>query len=125
MARAHRVVALALLLAAPACGRDARGAAPPPVGWVGDPARGKALVTRYGCNTCHSIPGIEGASATVGPPLDRFGRRVYAGGRLNTPEHLVEWIRDPPAVDPRTPMPSVGVTEADARDLAAFLYTLQ
>ncbi len=90
---------------------------------IGDALRGKRLATQYGCATCHTIPELGGAS--VGPPLDHFAERVYAGGRLNTPEHLVKFIMDPAQVDPDTPMPNVGVSEPDARDLAAFLYSLR
>jgi cytochrome c1 len=43
----------------------------------------------------------------------------------NTPDNLMLWIRNPPGVDPLTAMPDTGVTEGDARDIAAFLYTLR
>ena len=43
----------------------------------------------------------------------------------NTPQNLIRWIQNPPAVDPLTAMPNVGVTQADARDIAAYLYTLR
>jgi cytochrome c len=92
----------------------------------GDPNRGPALLRAYGCETCHTIPGVRGANGLVGPPLDRIGARIYLGGALtNTPDHLIRWIRDPRGVDPRTAMPSLGVGEQDARDIAAYLYTLQ
>jgi len=35
------------------------------------------------------------------------------------------WIRHPRDVEPRTVMPDTGVTEADGRDIAAYLYTLR
>lgn len=92
---------------------------------VGDALRGKHLVTRYGCPTCHTIPGVTGANSVVGPPLAGIAERVYAGGRLNTPQNLVAFIRDPQSVDDRTPMPNVGASDQDAQDMAAFLYTLR
>lgn len=113
-------VVLAVAIAWAGCGRNPN--LTPSA--LGDVRRGKALATRYACQTCHSIPGVAGANATVGPPLDRFARRVYAGGLLNTPWNLIRFLRNPPAVNPRTPMPNVGLTEADARDVAAFLYSL-
>jgi cytochrome c2 len=92
----------------------------------GDPAHGRTAVRAYGCDTCHTIPGILSADATVGPPLDRLARRTYLAGRVtNTPENLIRFIRDPRSVDERTAMPATGVTERDGRDIAAFLYTLQ
>lgn len=89
----------------------------------GDADAGAAAIRSYGCGTCHTIPGIRGADATVGPPLVNYARRVYVAGVLpNTPEDLVHWIRHPQEVDPRTAMPELGVTEEDARNIAAYLY---
>ena len=92
----------------------------------GDPRRGKTAISQYGCSSCHTIPGIRGADALVGPPLTQIASRVYIGGVLtNTPDNMLRWLRDPPAVDPKTAMPNVHLTEADARDVAAYLYTLK
>ena len=43
----------------------------------------------------------------------------------NTPENLVHWIRYPRRVDEDTAMPYMNVSERDARDIIAFLYTLR
>lgn len=92
----------------------------------GDPQRGKGTIKKYGCHACHSIPGVPGADALVGPPLDRIASRVYLAGRIeNTPENMMKWIRTPQDVQPGTAMPNMGVSEKDARDIAAFLYTLR
>ena len=78
-----------------------------------------------GCPTSHAIPGIAEARGRVGPPLDRFAQRVYVAGLVpNTPANLVAWIRNPPAIDPLTAMTASGLGEAEARDVAAYLYTL-
>jgi cytochrome c2 len=61
----------------------------------------------------------------VGPPLGGLKERVYIAGRLtNTPEHLIEWIVDPRAVDPKTAMPVTGVSKSEARHIAAYLLSL-
>jgi cytochrome c len=91
----------------------------------GNPERGKESIRRYGCWTCHTIPGIHGANAVVGPPLNGIANRVYVAGHPNSPEHLVNWIRHPQQVRNLTPMPDMGVTEEAARDIAAYLYTLR
>jgi cytochrome c2 len=89
----------------------------------GDPRRGRELIKQFGCGSCHTIAGVPGATATVGPPLESFKKRVYIAGRLsNTPEALVKWIVNPREVDPKTAMPAVGVDAAQARDIAAYLY---
>lgn len=92
----------------------------------GHAERGAALITTYGCGACHTVPGVKGARGNVGPPLTRFGDRTYVAGMLrNSPANLIRWIRDPQGVVPGNAMPNMGVTEADARDLAAYLYTLR
>jgi cytochrome c2 len=92
----------------------------------GSPSRGKEIISRYGCESCHSIPGVAGARGQVGPPLDGIASRTYLAGRLpNTPENLLRWIRDPQGIEPGTAMPVLGVTERDGRDIAAYLYTLR
>jgi mono/diheme cytochrome c family protein len=89
------------------------------------PERGRALIQSYGCGTCHRIDGIRGARGTVGPPLDNYAQRSVVAGILpNTPRVLVSWLIDPPAIEPRTAMPAVGLDESQARDIAAYLYTL-
>ena len=85
-----------------------------------------AAIRQRGCGSCHTIPGVPGARATVGPPLSGMAARVYLAGRLlNTPENLMHWVQHPEQVDDKTAMPNTGVTEAEARDIAAYLYTLR
>jgi cytochrome c2 len=92
----------------------------------GDPARGPALIRHYGCGACHTVAGVEGASGLVGPPLTGIASRSYIAGVLtNEPANMVRWIRDPKGVDSLTAMPNTGVSESDARHIAAYLYTLR
>lgn len=91
----------------------------------GDAMRGRALLRTYGCQTCHTIPGVDGANGLVGPPLAGIADRAYIAGVLpNAPDNMLRWIRDPRAVDSLTAMPNVGVTPNDARHIAAYLYSL-
>jgi cytochrome c len=117
---------LALLLAA--CGaREARDPRQPLLYVAdGDPRQGRMLLRQHGCVSCHLIPGVRGASGLVGPPLVHWSRRSYIAGSLpNTPDHLVPWIMRPQALQRDTAMPDMGVSEADARHMAAYLYTLR
>lgn len=92
----------------------------------GDPARGQGLLRRYGCAGCHDIPGVRGADGRVGPPLEHVAGRIYIAGHLpNTAANLLRWIEDPPAQVPGTAMPRTGATGQEARDIAAYLYTLR
>ena len=92
----------------------------------GDPSRGPDLLRKYGCQTCHTIPGVVGANGLVGPPLAGIASRAYIAGVLpNAPDNMLRWIRDPKGVDAKTAMPNTGVTASDARHIAAYLYTLR
>jgi cytochrome c2 len=92
----------------------------------GNMERGKALINQYGCNACHTIPGVDGPHGMVGPPLDHIAlRQTLAGKYPNTPEVMAKWLQDPQAMDPKNTMPNLGITPNDARDLTAFLFTLK
>lgn len=96
--------------------------------WVedGDADRGPAAIRAYGCGSCHVIPGIRNAEGKVGPALTGLREKQYIAGQIaNDPEALVHWIMDPRHLAPGTAMPDLGVTEAKARDIAAFLYTIE
>jgi cytochrome c len=90
----------------------------------GDPDRGRVAVASYGCIACHTIPGVAGATALTAPPLIGISQRSYIAGVLeNTPDNLRRWIQHPRRVNPHTAMPEQGVTDRDASDIAAYLYT--
>lgn len=91
----------------------------------GNPDVGRQALQERPCGACHQIPGVTGAQGRVGPPLDHFASRAFIAGRANnTPENLIRWIEDPHAIDPQSAMPPMGVGEREARDMAAYLYTL-
>ncbi len=88
--------------------------------------RGRALVREQGCGACHVVPGVSGAVGDVGPRLDRMKHHVYVAGVLpNNPKNLAYWITNPKEVNPRTAMPDLDIDEHDARDMAAYLYSLR
>lgn len=92
----------------------------------GEPRRGGVAIQRYGCGACHEVQGVDGANGQVGPSLNGIGSRMYLAGRLpNTPDNMMRWVREPQTVANGTVMPNLNVTEADARDIAAYLYTLR
>jgi cytochrome c1 len=121
--RGGSLAAIVVLLAA--C--SSRQSAVVPVRSVvaGDPQAGVAAIQRYGCGTCHRIPGIAGADSLVGPPLDGWPERSYIAGSLpNQAEYLIQWIRYPQSIEPGNAMPDMGVSEEEARDISAYLYAL-
>jgi cytochrome c len=118
------VVALFFGATVVACG-GSPSPEPPPQAPGGNTEAGARLIGQFGCGSCHIIPGIRDADGLVGPPLIHFGRRKIIAGQLpNTADNLVRWIRDPQAVEPGTDMPDLGVSEQQARDIAAYLFEL-
>jgi cytochrome c1 len=81
---------------------------------------------RLECGACHEIPGVSGARGRVGPPLGKFARRVYIAGKFpQDPSTLARWISNAPTLSPGTAMPAIPMTVDEARDMAAYLYTLK
>jgi cytochrome c2 len=111
------VLALLIILGSAAFGAEANT--------EGDAQRGAALIGQLGCGACHMIPGVNGAEGLVGPPLDQMGKRVYIAGVLrNTADNMITWLRDPQSIVPNNAMPNMGIDQEQARDIAAYLYTL-
>ena len=98
--------------------------APPPEP-EGPAAEGKALYARSACVGCHTIRGVS--AGVLGPDLTHFGSRTLFGAGLwpNEPQHLVSWLKDPPALKPGAKMPNLNLTDAEAQALAAYLMSLK
>jgi cytochrome c len=80
------------------------------------------VMIQYGCPSCHVIPDVPGAVGKVGPSLDALRQRSYLAGVLpNTPENLQRWVMHPQQIRPGTVMPEMGVSQANAQAIAAFL----
>ena len=90
----------------------------------GNITRAPELIRRYGCAGCHTISGIPGGDGQVGGPLQDIRRRVFIGGVItNSPDNMIKWIVSPQTFSPRSAMPATGISEAEARDVAAYLYS--
>jgi cytochrome c len=92
----------------------------------GNPFSGKEKIEYYGCAACHEIPGVDIARGRVGPSLQHIASRSYLAGKLpNSPQNMASWIQRPQDFLPHTAMPNMGISEADARDITAYLYSLR
>jgi cytochrome c oxidase subunit 2 len=91
----------------------------------GDAAAGKAIFAANACVGCHAVRGVS--TGRLGPDLTHFGsRRTLAAGMFpNTPERVVAWVRDAPALKPGVKMPPFRLTDEQARALAAYLLSLE
>lgn len=91
----------------------------------GDPGRGSLLVDEEACGSCHVIPDKAQGNGLVGPPLAGIARRAVIAGLLpNTPDNMTRWLQSPQSVVPGNAMPNMGLTQQQARDITAYLYTL-
>jgi putative membrane protein len=95
---------------------------------AGDRVAGERALDTWGCMACHVVPGVRapGNGGTAGPPLDDWARRGFIAGALpNTRANLIAWLLDPQAIEPGTTMPDVGLSEQEARNIAAYLFALR
>jgi cytochrome c oxidase subunit 2 len=90
-------------------------------------AEGEKLFTAKGCIACHSLVAVNPPKGMVGPNLANVGARSYiaAGTLKNTDENLARWIRDPQGIKKGVLMPNLGVTEAEAQALVAYVRVHQ
>ena len=77
------------------------------------------------CGACHSVMGSD-ALGRVGPDLTHVASRttIGAGALSNTPAHLAQWIQDAPGVKEGARMPAIQLTDAELRDVIAYIQTL-
>ena len=108
--------------------------APEPAPWLAtaDAARGRELLDVKGCGLCHRITGaapLPGAMLPAGVTVSDMARAVRLAPDLRftrdrwTPSSLVAWLVDPQRVKADTLMPTMGLTEGEARSIAAYLLT--
>jgi cytochrome c oxidase subunit II len=97
----------------------------PAVEPAGDAARGKEIYAKSACVGCHTIAGVS--TGVLGPTLTHFGSRgtLAAGMWPNTPDNVATWVRDPQGLKPGVKMPNLGLTAAQAKDVAAYLSALK
>ncbi|WP_404828332.1 c-type cytochrome [Sphingomonas parva] len=89
-----------------------------------DAERGRLAMNGAGCGSCHSAPGVW-PEGEVGPSLDSFAQQTLIAGRLpNRADILADYVRNAPKYVPQSGMPAMPLTEEEARDVAAYLYTL-
>lgn len=86
-----------------------------------DTTAGAQLFMMKGCIGCHSLNATKPMG--IGPNLAGIGTRLYiaAGWLKNTDENLAKWVSHPQEVKHGVLMPDLGVTDAEAQSLVAYL----
>ncbi len=78
---------------------------------------GRELLARYGCVRCHTIRLPDGsmmAATDDPPPLTHIADKT-------TREWVYAWLKDPASYASSATMPNFQLSDADARDISAFL----
>jgi len=97
----------------------------------GDPDRGRELFsdTKFypggGCGFCHTFPSISNGTFPGAPNLNNVSLRPTLAGETiqNSPATMKAWIMDPPNVKPNARMPKLNVSDQEAQDLVAFIFS--
>jgi cytochrome c2 len=90
---------------------------------AGDPNAGRRLFPTK-CATCHTIPGIAYGIIPQAPNLNNVSVKPRLADAIDTtPDNMKRWILSPQTVKQGTLMVTQ-VTDAEAQDLTAFLYSL-
>ena len=101
--------------------------APEREGWPrGDAERGRAAVEARACGGCHlaegraigEAPAVEGLARTLAPDLAVAAQRFRR-------DMLIDWLIDPAALHPGTRMPAQGIECDEAKDITAYILTLE
>jgi mono/diheme cytochrome c family protein len=91
-------------------------------------ARGKNSVVTLGCLGCHKYRGRGGV---LGPDITYVGDKTrhdfdfsHVKGEHTAPQWLFEHFKVPREVSPGSRMPDYGLSDEEARDLAAYMMSL-
>ncbi len=90
----------------------------------GNAQRGKQVFETVGCQACHVVGEMtkvretRGTSYDIAPELSRVGSKV-------SPDWMYDWVRNPRHYNPTTKMPSLRLTDTEAKDIVAFLVTMK
>lgn len=86
---------------------------------------GSKLFQQLTCVNCHTVNGTA-AKGQAAPDLTHFASRKTLGAVIlpNTPENLSRWLKDPQSIKPSILMPNLKLTDAQVKDLTAYLESL-
>jgi mono/diheme cytochrome c family protein/cytochrome c2/peptidoglycan hydrolase CwlO-like protein len=91
-------------------------------GGANEAAKGKKLVETIGCKGCHGF--AEGEfSTTIGKEKDLVPNLKDIASKVG-PQWAYHWIKDPRGFSPDTRMPSLRLSDEEARAITSYLMTL-
>jgi mono/diheme cytochrome c family protein len=78
--------------------------------------RGEGLFKEQGCYGCHTV----GKFGTQGIAAD-----LSHVGAKHEVDYFTQWLKDPASQQPTAHMPKIGLNDAEAKALAAYLGSLR
>jgi cytochrome c len=95
----------------------------------GDPQAGKEKIVLHDCHSCHEIPGIPVNRDVRGPSLKHWAKQSTIAKKWpNTPENLEDFLQHPERMlhgsGLKTEMTMSSVKSGDAKDIAAYLFSI-
>ena len=92
----------------------------------GNPEVGRHQLAMHSCISCHAIPGVPKGDGTSAPSLAHWSKHeTFIEAYPNTPANLIKWLQNPSHMKPGTRMPNLNVSEKDARDMTAYLFSIK
>ena len=96
----------------------------------GDPNAGREKIVLHDCHSCHIIPGIPVNRDARGPALRHWARQATIARKWpNNPENLEDFIEHPERMlhgnSLKHEMTMSNVKPGDARDIAAYLFSIE
>lgn len=96
----------------------------------GDPQVGREKIVLHDCHSCHIIPGVPVNRDSRGPALKHWSKQSTIAKKWpNTPENLEEFIQHPERMlhgkDLKNEITMSSVKPQDAKDIAAYLFSIQ
>jgi mono/diheme cytochrome c family protein len=98
-----------------------------------DLGKGRALLETKGCGSCHAMTGVVALPSSNPPAMDgrAFDRAHKLAPDLRvtrermTPARVIAWLKDPASVKPDSAMPKIALTDAEVKDLAGYILSVE
>ncbi len=98
-----------------------------------DLGKGRQLIETKGCGSCHVFTGVVAVPSSAPPTMDGrdFDRAYKLAPDLRvtrermTPGRLVTWLKDPKGVKTDSAMPKIPLSDAEVRDVAGYILTVE
>ena len=90
----------------------------------GSVSEGKELFGSVGCQACHVVGGDTSVREARGTTHDSAPELTRVGSKVN-PDWIMDWLKNPKHYNSDSRMPSLRLSDGEARNLTVYLMTLK